>query len=48
LFDGFLDNAKSFLGYVDVDFEQDLSGKKSTTGYMFTLGGGCISWRSTL
>ena len=48
MFDSHLDNAKSLIGYVDADYKQDLDGRKSTTGYVFTLGGGCISWRSTL
>ena len=48
LFDGLSSNAKSLLGYVDADYGQDLDKRKSTTGYVFTLGGGCISWRSTL
>ncbi|OAE29694.1 hypothetical protein AXG93_509s1470 [Marchantia polymorpha subsp. ruderalis] len=48
LFDGLLDNAKSLFGYVDADYGQDLDKRRSTTGYVFTLGGGSISWRSTL
>ena len=48
LFDKNSNNAKSLLGYVDADYGQDLDGRRSTTGYLFTLGGGCISWRSTL
>jgi hypothetical protein len=47
LFDGYLENAKSLLDYVDVDYGQDLSGRKSTTVYVFTLRCGCISWRPT-
>jgi hypothetical protein len=48
LFDAKSKDAKSLIGYVDADYGQDLDGRKSTTGYVFTLGGGCISWRSTL
>ena len=48
LFDAKSDNARALLGYVDADYGQDLDGRRSTTGYMFTLGGGCISWRSVL
>ena len=48
LFDAKSLNAKSVIGYVDADYGQDLDGRKSTTGYVFTLRGGCISWRSTL
>ena len=31
-------------GYVDSDFAGDLEKKKSTTGYVYTLAGGAISW----
>jgi hypothetical protein len=48
LFNGSLNNAKSFIGYVDADYGQDLERQKSTTRYIFTLGGGCKFWRSTL
>ena len=48
LFDAKSYNAKALIGYVDVDYGQDLDGRKATTGFVFTLGGGCISWRSSL
>nr|GEV11871.1 retrovirus-related Pol polyprotein from transposon TNT 1-94 [Tanacetum cinerariifolium] len=35
-------------GYVDSDYAGDLDGSKSTTGYVFTLSGGTISWVSKL
>ena len=31
-------------GYVDADMAGDVDGKKSTTGYVYTLGGTMISW----
>ncbi|GJR08587.1 retrovirus-related pol polyprotein from transposon TNT 1-94 [Tanacetum coccineum] len=31
-------------GYVDSDYAGDLDGSKSTTGYVFTLSGGTVSW----
>ncbi|GKA65360.1 retrovirus-related pol polyprotein from transposon TNT 1-94 [Tanacetum coccineum] len=31
-------------GYVDSDYACDLDGSKSTTGYVFTLSGGTVSW----
>ena len=31
---------------LDSDFQSDLDFKKSTSGYVFTLGGGAISWKS--
>ena len=35
-------------GYVDVDFAGDIYSKKSTTGFVFVLGGTAISWASNL
>nr|GEX07324.1 Gag-Pol polyprotein [Tanacetum cinerariifolium] len=35
-------------GYVDSDYASDLDGSKSTTGYVFTLSGGTVSWVSKL
>eukprot|EP00253_Pinus_taeda_P019335 PITA_19335 len=35
-------------GYVDVDYAGDLDKTRSTTGYVFTLVGGAISWMSKL
>ena len=35
-------------GYVDSDFAGDLDKRKSTTGYVFTLAGGAVSWVSKL
>jgi len=32
-------------GYTDSDFMSDKDSRKSTSGYVFTLGGGAISWR---
>ena len=29
-------------GYIDVDMAGDLDGRKSTSGYLFTLQGDCI------
>ena len=34
----------SIVGYVDADYTRDLDDRRSTTGYLFTLGGGC--WKS--
>ncbi|KAH9782717.1 Integrase catalytic domain-containing protein [Citrus sinensis] len=36
------------VGYCDSDFVGDLDKRRSTTGYVFTLGGGPVSWRSIL
>ena len=34
------------IGYTDLDFQSDREFKKSTSRYVFTLGGGAISWQS--
>ena len=34
------------LVYTDSDFQSDKDPRKSTSGYVFTLGSGAISWRS--
>ena len=33
-------------GYFDADWSGDLDESKSTSGYVFTLGGGVVSWCS--
>ena len=35
-------------GYVDSDFASDLDKMRSTSGYVFTLAGGAISWMPKL
>ena len=34
------------LGYTDSDFQPDQDSRKSTSGYVFTLGGGAVIWKS--
>ena len=34
------------LGYTGSDFQGDIDSSKSTSGYVFTLNGGAICWRS--
>ncbi|KAM1838444.1 hypothetical protein ACFX14_020106 [Malus domestica] len=36
------------VGYVDSDYAGDLDGRKSTTGYVFTMAKGPVCWRSIL
>ncbi|KAK6160404.1 hypothetical protein DH2020_003785 [Rehmannia glutinosa] len=36
------------IGYVDSNYANDKDNRKSTTSYVFTLGGSCISWKSQL
>ena len=47
MFDG-LDNTteKAFKAYTDTSFADDLQDRKSTQGYLFTLFGGPIAWKS--
>jgi hypothetical protein len=33
-------------GFTDADWQGDLDERRSTSGYIFKLGGGAISWRS--
>ncbi|GJR70513.1 gag-pol polyprotein [Tanacetum coccineum] len=44
----FRDSDLIVKGYVDSDYAGDLDGSKSTTGYVFTLSGGTVSWVSKL
>ena len=34
------------IGYTDSDFQSDQDSRKSTSGSVFTLGGGAVVWRS--
>ncbi|MCO5567226.1 hypothetical protein L7F22_020915 [Adiantum nelumboides] len=38
----------SVMGYTDSDYAGDLDNRRSTSGYVFTMAGGAISWRSRL
>ena len=42
------DGGQQYVRYCDSDFAGDLDKRISTTGYVFTLGGSPISWRSVL
>ncbi|KAH9688249.1 Integrase catalytic domain-containing protein [Citrus sinensis] len=42
------DCGQQCVGYCDSDFAGDFDKRRSTTGYVFTLGGGPVSWRSIL
>lgn len=41
-------NNQLFVGYVDSDYAGDLYKRRSTTGYVFTMAGAPVSWRSIL
>ena len=32
------------VGYTNSDLQSDIDSRKSTSGYVFTFGGGAISW----
>ena len=34
------------IGYSDADWAGDIESRRSTSGYVFVMNGGCISWRS--
>jgi hypothetical protein len=36
------------VGYVDADYTRDLDDRRLTTGYVFTLAGGPICWKSII
>ena len=36
----------NLLGYTESDFQSDKDSRKSTSGSVFTLGGGAVVWRS--
>jgi hypothetical protein len=40
------DSSKEVTGYADSDWGGDLEARRSTSGYVFTLGGAAISWSS--
>ena len=39
-------NVPSIVGYVYAGYAKDLDNRRSTTGYVFTLGEGPICWKS--
>jgi hypothetical protein len=38
--------SKEVLGCCDADWGDDLEDRRSTTGFVFMIGGGAISWSS--
>src|ERR1044072_8365062 len=38
----------SVVRFVDSDYGRDLDDRRSTTGYVFTLAGGPICWKSSV
>ena len=44
----FIGASLKLQGYVDADFADDIDSRKSTIGFVFTLGGTTISWVSNL
>ena len=41
------DRRNKLTGWVDNDFAADPDTRKSMTGYLFSLNGGAVSWRSS-
>ncbi|KAH9657298.1 Integrase catalytic domain-containing protein [Citrus sinensis] len=48
LFGGDEGVTSKIIGYVDSDFAGDLDKRRSTTGFVFTLCGGVVSWKASL
>ena len=48
LFGGNNGVTSKIIGYVDSDFVGDLDKRRSTTGFVFTLCGGAVSWKASL
>ena len=40
------DKEKELTGYSDADWAGDINDRKSTSGYIFQIGGAAVSWRS--
>ena len=38
------DESQEPIGHTNSDFQSDIDSRKSTSGYVFTFGGGAISW----
>ncbi|MCO5564741.1 hypothetical protein L7F22_018409 [Adiantum nelumboides] len=36
------------MGYTDSDYAGDVDNRRFTSGYVFTMAGGAVSWRSRL
>lgn len=41
-------DANGVIGYCDSDYGRHLDDRKSTSGYVFTLGGTVVNWQSSL
>lgn len=41
-------NGTNLAAFCDADYAGDMDSRRSTTGYVFTLGGGAVSWSSRL
>ena len=45
---GILPQVSDFKCYVDASFAADLDTRRSTTGYVFKIAGGSVSWQSRM
>ncbi len=41
-------SSETLVGYCDADYAGDLDSRRSTTGYVFLIFGGAVSWSSQL
>ena len=41
-------DSSELIGFCDSDYGGDLDNRKSTSGFVFTLGGSTVSWQSSL
>lgn len=46
-FQKYTEEGNAIVGYVDVDYGDNIDTRKSLTGYVFTLFGTTITWKST-
>ena len=36
-----------YIGYTDASFQTDMDDSQSQSGYVFTINGGAVSWKSS-
>jgi len=48
VFDKYNTITYNVAGYIDSDYGGDLDSRRSTSGYVFTLRAGAISWKASL
>ncbi|XP_073152743.1 secreted RxLR effector protein 161-like [Henckelia pumila] len=48
IYSGIKQSTCGVIGYCDSDYAADLDKRRSLTGYIFTVGGNVVSWKSSL